>query len=105
MSALSQGRCFTTDADAARHYWSAFPAAFVPTDPVSIVTVVYDGVSHHLVTTQNGITVSSISVPSIQFAQCNPAELALDGAFLAFSVVSVWVAAFSINVLRKLIGR
>lgn len=105
MGALYQGRCFTTDADAARYYWSAFPAAFIPTDPVSVVTVNYDGTNHYLVTTQNGVTVSSIAVPSMQFAQCNPVELVADGSLLAFSIVGIWIAAFSFNMLRKVLGR
>lgn len=98
MGALYAGRCYGTAADAATAMWSGVGPVLSTGSPPSISTVEY-ATGWFLVTRESGVVTSSVAMPSVEFAVCDPGQSVADGLELGFMVVAVWAAAWAVSYL------
>ncbi|MGC3965319.1 MAG: hypothetical protein QM803_18930 [Rhodocyclaceae bacterium] len=105
MGALHAGRCFASVSDAASAYWSGVGPVVSSGSPPILSTVERDGEGWLLVARQGGAVLSSVGVPSVQFAECNPGDAFIDGVTLGWAVAGVWAAVWGVMYLRRVWGR
>lgn len=104
MGAAFAGRCFDTAADAAAAAWSGVGPVVSAGSPPVVSVVEWSGTAWQVSTYQGTAVVGVSAAPSISFSDCNPADAVTDGLALGWLVVSVWAAAWGVNVLRRSLG-
>lgn len=101
MGALFNGSCFASVTDATH-------AALSHVVPVigsgTISTTEYTAGAWSLVTRDSGGIVSSVPIPSLDFAPCSPLDAFLDGSALGWGVAMVWLVAFGVVAMRRGVG-
>lgn len=103
MGALHAGRCYDTATDAAAAYWSGAGPVLSTGSPLSVSTVEFDGAAWQVVTRQEGVTVAVWPAPMPMFASCDAGSSVADGVALGWLVALVWVAAWGVRYLGRVI--
>lgn len=102
MGALYAGTCYDSAASAARAYFSEVAPVVLPGSPSYISTV-------HEVSPdtwafsvrEGGVVVESGPLDYPAFLACDPVQSLLDGMEIGWLVVSCWVAAWVIVMLKR----
>lgn len=103
MGALYAGRCYSTATDAAAAVWSGVSPVLSAGSPPSVSTVEFDGAAWQVVTREEGVTVAVVAAPVPMFAECDPADSVRDGLALGWMVGAVWLAAWGVRYLGRVV--
>lgn len=101
MAVLHSGVCYGSASEAAHVFFSAIPPVVSGGSPVFVSSVELVSGVWTLVTREGGSVVASVAMPIPDFAQCDPAQLALDGMAAGWMVAGCWVAAWAVMLIKR----
>jgi len=100
MGAYYGGRCYATVDAANSAHLSSIPVSIAQDGRYSYFD--YSGTAWRYNVTDPVTNQTTVyAAPAVSYYLCDPAASAIDGIALGFSVVAVWIVAWAITVLRR----